>query len=52
MFPLNDTAALVDRLAARRIAYYRSLSTYAAFGRGWVKRVEQVRQKARGMVAR
>jgi len=47
---VNDTAALVDRLAAGRIAYYRSLSTFAAFGRGWLKRVEQVRQKARGMV--
>ena len=48
---VNDTAALVDRLAAARIAYYRSLGTFAAFGCGWVKRVEQVRQKARGMVS-
>jgi len=48
----NDTAALLDRLAAGRIAYYRSLSTFAAFGRGWLKRVKQVRQKARGMVVR
>ena len=47
---VNDTADLVDRLAAGRIAYYRSLSTFAAFGQGWLKRVEQVRQKARGMV--
>jgi lysozyme family protein len=46
---VNDTAGLVDRLAARRFAYYRSLNTFAAFGRGWVKRVEQVRQKAKGI---
>ena len=47
---VDDTAALVDRLAAGRIAFYRSLSTFAAFGRGWVKRVEQVKRMARGMV--
>jgi lysozyme family protein len=45
---VNDIAALVDRLAAGRIAFYGALRTFAAFGRGWVKRVEQVRQKARG----
>jgi lysozyme family protein len=47
---VNDTAASVDRLAAGRIAYYRSLRSFAAFGRGWLERVAQVRQKARGMV--
>ena len=49
---VNDIAGLVDRLAAARIAFYRSLSTFAAFGRGWVKRVEQVKRVARGIVAR
>jgi lysozyme family protein len=47
---MNDAAALVDRLAAGRIAFYRSLRTFAAFGRGWVKRAAQVRQTARGML--
>jgi hypothetical protein len=38
-------------LRAGRIAFYRSLGTLAAFGLGWGKRVEQVRQKARRDVA-
>ena len=50
MREVNDTAALVEGLAAGRIAYYRGLNTFASFGRGWLKRVEQVRRKASGMV--
>jgi lysozyme family protein len=47
---VNDIGGLVDRLAAARVSYYRGLSTFGAFGRGWLKRVEQVRVKARAMV--
>jgi lysozyme family protein len=36
----------IERFAAARIAYYRALPGFAAFGRGWLKRVEQVRVKA------
>ena len=34
-----------------RMAFLKRLSTFDVFGRGWTRRVEDVRCKARGMVA-
>ncbi|UFN47926.1 hypothetical protein LPC08_18180 [Roseomonas sp. OT10] len=42
-------AGLVDSLAEARLAYYRGLDGYAAFGRGWTARVEAVRRAGREM---
>ena len=36
----------IERYAAARIAYYHSLPGFAAFGRGWLKRVAQIRATA------
>jgi hypothetical protein len=42
-------SALVDGLAAARLSYLRGLPSFADFGNGWSRRVEDVRQKARQM---
>jgi lysozyme family protein len=39
----------IDRFAAARVAYYRSLPAFDAFGRGWLRRTEEVRLAARKM---
>jgi len=42
-------AEIIDRFAVARVAYYRSLKTFSVFGRGWLKRTEEVRQIAQRM---
>lgn len=43
---LNPVAA-VDRLGDIREAYYRSLSTFPTFGKGWLRRLGEVERLAR-----
>jgi len=45
----GSPAERIERFAAARIAYYRALPSFAVFGRGWLKRVEQVRRRALAM---
>jgi lysozyme family protein len=39
----------VDRYQDLREAYYRKLKTFPTFGRGWLRRVADVRKAAKGM---
>ncbi|SHK13865.1 Lysozyme family protein [Roseomonas rosea] len=43
------SAELIGRLAEGRLAYYRGLSTFPTFGRGWTRRVDHARQAALAM---
>ena len=44
-----DRLAAIDRMAALRVEHYRGLATFGRFGRGWLRRTEEVRQAARRM---
>jgi hypothetical protein len=46
-----QATALVERLAAARLAYLRDLPDFATFGNGWTKRIEDIRLRARQMAA-
>lgn len=39
----------IDMLCNERLAFLRSLGTFKHFGKGWVRRVEDVRAKAKAM---
>ncbi len=41
----------VDRLARLREDHYRALPTFARFGRGWLRRTDEVRRAAHAMAA-
>ena len=41
--------AIIDKLTAKRTAFYKSLPTFKTFGRGWMNRVTDVWLKAKGM---
>lgn len=43
--------ALVDRICDMRLAFLKKLRTYRTFGKGWSRRVADVRVKAKGMIA-
>ena len=42
---------IIDRFAALRVTFYRNLPTFDAFGRGWLRRTEEIRLAARKMAA-
>ena len=54
LFPLMAAsglgAAIVNDLAERQAAYYRSLSDFPSFGRGWLNRTEARRKAALAMI--
>ena len=37
---------IINRLAVYRDAFYRSLSTFETFGRGWIRRNDETREQA------
>ena len=45
-----DAKATVDRFCDLRLAFLRGLPTWPTFGKGWERRVEDVRRQAKGMV--
>ena len=45
-----DARTLVDDLAERQAAYYRSLSDFPTFGRGWLNRTAARRSAALAMI--
>lgn len=47
----QDPAALVEKYQARRLDFLQSLSTWATFGKGWGRRVAEVKTAAETMVA-
>ena len=45
-----DTKTLIDKFSAQKEMFYRSLGTFAVFGKGWLRRVEEVKQAALSML--
>ena len=45
----HDLSHAVDRYQDLREAYYRKLKTFPTFGRGWLRRVADVRKAAKAM---
>ena len=46
----QDPARLIELYSARRLEFLQSLRTFPTFGRGWSRRVAEVKQVALGMV--
>ena len=46
-----EPATLLDKYAEAREAYYRSLKTFEIYGRGWLRRNDEVFEKAKSMVS-
>lgn len=49
MLVASDPARLVDAICARRLEFLKGLPTWPTFGRGWERRVVDVRAKAAAM---
>jgi lysozyme family protein len=45
-----DVNTLIDKFSAQKEMFYRSLATFATFGRGWIRRVAEVKQIALSML--
>ena len=45
-----DAKATVDRFCDLRLAFLRGLPTWSTFGKGWERRVKDVRRQAKAMV--
>lgn len=45
----KNTVMCIEALASVRIDFYRSLSTFSTFGKGWLNRVSSVRALALGL---
>lgn len=46
-----SAAELIDIICNRRVMFWKSLPTFTTFGRGWLRRGEEVRKKALEMAA-
>ena len=48
MKAINDADAktMIDKFSAQKELFYRSLGTFLTFGKGWLARIEQVKQAA------
>lgn len=46
-----STSELINIICDRRAKFYESLPTFATFGKGWMRRCEDVRAKALSMVS-
>lgn len=46
-----DPDDLIDKFSAEKEAFYRSLPTFATFGRGWLRRVAEVKSHAVTLLA-
>ena len=44
-------ATLLDKYAQARESYYHSLKTFEIYGRGWLRRNDEVLEKAKSMVS-
>lgn len=51
MLAAADPARMVDAICARRLEFLKGLPTWPVFGRGWERRVNDVRAKALDMCA-
>ena len=46
----KDPVRLITVYSAKRLEFLQSLNTFATFGKGWSRRVAEVKEKALGMV--
>jgi lysozyme family protein len=46
----QDPKALIELYCAKRLEFLQSLKTFETFGRGWSRRVQEVKDKALGML--
>jgi lysozyme family protein len=46
-----DPVELIERFSQAKEDFYRSLNTFATFGKGWLNRVADVKVKASAMLA-
>ena len=46
-----EPATLLDKYAEARESYYRSLKTFEIYGRGWLRRNDEILAKAKSMVS-
>ena len=42
----EEPAQIINRMAVHRDSFYRSLSTFDKFGRGWIRRNDETREQA------
>jgi lysozyme family protein len=45
-----DSKTLIDKFSAQKEMFYRSLATFVTFGKGWMRRVAEVKQTALSML--
>jgi lysozyme family protein len=45
-----DAKDLIEKFSNAKISFYKSLSTFATFGRGWLNRVEREKKEALSML--
>jgi lysozyme family protein len=48
----EDPARLIELYSAKRLEFLQSLKTFETFGKGWSRRVAEVKDKALAMVAK
>jgi len=46
----TDSVSIINRMAVYRDQFYRSLSTFEHFGKGWIRRNDETREQALKMV--
>jgi lysozyme family protein len=46
----EDPARLIETYCARRLEFLQSLQTFETFGKGWSRRVQEVKDKALKML--
>jgi lysozyme family protein len=46
----HEVANVINRIAVYREEFYRSLSNFDVFGRGWLRRNDETRKQALAMV--
>lgn len=46
---INDLDGTIKAFCARRETFYRSLSTFRYFGKGWIRRSEEIEHRAEAM---
>jgi lysozyme family protein len=45
-----DSTSIINRIAVYREEFYRSLSNFDVFGRGWLRRNDETRKQALAML--
>jgi lysozyme family protein len=48
----QDPERLIELYCAKRLEFLQSLKTFETFGKGWSRRVAEVKEKALTMVAK